>query len=193
MRGWTSAELHIVMGGQAPNAHHPRQQQAATLGHTPPRHRRDLKQQQLYTPSDPPAPVVACSPLALSSAYAAATSQEPTYTTCHDKFIGTVDYIWFTPPPQQQQPTAGKGSSTSEGGSGSKDAEDGEGGQGVGSQGGPGPRYALRPLSVLLPPSLQSLKTGMPCSAWPSDHISLLADFALYDAAAQDAPLDGRP
>ena len=63
-----------------------------------------------------------------------------------------MDYIWYTPPAEG-------------------DAAEAAGGG----------RYALRPLSVLLPPSLQSLRTGLPAGAWPSDHVSLVADFAVYD------------
>jgi hypothetical protein len=33
---------------------------------------------------------------------------------------------------------------------------------------------------VLQPPSLRTLHGGLPSKAWPSDHISLVADFALH-------------
>ncbi len=36
-------------------------------------------------------------PLELQSAYMEVTGSEPEFTSCHDRFCGTVDYIWFTP------------------------------------------------------------------------------------------------
>lgn len=36
-------------------------------------------------------------PLQLQSAYVEVTGAEPEFTSCHDRFYGTVDYIWFTP------------------------------------------------------------------------------------------------
>ncbi|WIA36447.1 hypothetical protein OEZ86_007754 [Tetradesmus obliquus] len=35
--------------------------------------------------------------LQLRSCYAELTGSEPQYTSCHDAFFGTVDYIWYTP------------------------------------------------------------------------------------------------
>lgn len=110
--------------------------------------------------------------------------QEPLFTTCHDKFIGCVDYIWFTPTPQQAQ-QAQQQAQEQQGGPGSSGAPGGSADAASGSQvpqQGEAPRFTLRPLSVLQPPPLQSLRTGMPCGAWPSDHVSLLADFALFDS-----------
>lgn len=40
---------------------------------------------------------VARHPLDLHSAFAAVTGEEPVYTTVHDKYVGTVDYIFYTP------------------------------------------------------------------------------------------------
>ena len=36
-------------------------------------------------------------PLRLQSAYVEVTGSEPEFTSCHDRFCGTVDYIWYTP------------------------------------------------------------------------------------------------
>ena len=36
-------------------------------------------------------------PLPLQSAYKTVLGAEPAFTSCHSKFIGTVDYVWFTP------------------------------------------------------------------------------------------------
>jgi hypothetical protein len=35
--------------------------------------------------------------LQLRSCYAEVAGREPHYTSCHDTFFGTVDYIWYTP------------------------------------------------------------------------------------------------
>lgn len=40
---------------------------------------------------------VATHPLRLASAYATAAGSEPAFTSAHSRFIGTVDYVWFTP------------------------------------------------------------------------------------------------
>lgn len=40
---------------------------------------------------------IAAHPLPMRSTYEAVLGTEPAYTSCHSKFIGTVDYIWFTP------------------------------------------------------------------------------------------------
>jgi mRNA deadenylase 3'-5' endonuclease subunit Ccr4 len=143
---WTSAELQLAIGGPTASTSYQMQQQSHSFINR--------------MPSTAGGTLVRC-PLRVESAYSATASQEPLFTTCHDKFIGTVDYIWYTPSAQQQQ------HSGSELGTGPATAAAG--------------RFALRPLSVLQPPSLQTLHTGMPCGAWPSDHVSLVADFALYD------------
>lgn len=44
--------------------------------------------------------------------------------------------------------------------------------------------WQLQPLSVLQPPPVQTLDCALPSPAWPSDHIALLADFALVPGAA---------
>ena len=40
---------------------------------------------------------IAAHPIAMQSTYRAVLGTEPAYTSCHGKFIGTVDYVWFTP------------------------------------------------------------------------------------------------
>ena len=67
------------------------------------------------------------------------------------RFIGTVDYIWFTP-------DSGNSSSTA-------------------TSKAPSGGWRVQPLAVLMPPPLQGLRTGLPSHAWPSDHVSLVADF----------------
>lgn len=44
-------------------------------------------------------------------------------------------------------------------------------------------RWEPRPVAVLAPPPLQSLHCGLPNAQWPSDHVSLVADFELAPAA----------
>ena len=36
-------------------------------------------------------------PLNVRSAYREVTGVEAEFTSCHDRFCGTVDYIWYTP------------------------------------------------------------------------------------------------
>ena len=40
---------------------------------------------------------VAEHPLPMESTYKTVLGAEPAFTSCHTKFIGTVDYVWFTP------------------------------------------------------------------------------------------------
>ncbi len=47
-------------------------------------------------------------------------------------------------------------------------------GEGSGSQ-----SWVLKPFRVALPPPLQSLRCGLPSPKYPSDHISLIADFSM--------------
>ena len=49
---------------------------------------------------------VARHPVKLRSAYSEVTGSEPPYTTCHSKFLGTVDYMWYTPEVSQSPPAA---------------------------------------------------------------------------------------
>lgn len=41
------------------------------------------------------------------------------------------------------------------------------------------PRWVLRPKRVVQPPPLSSLRCGLPSPKYPSDHISLIADFTM--------------
>lgn len=54
-------------------------------------HTSQVSAQQQYDQS----PVVQ-HPVTMYSAYAQVTGAEPDYTSCHDKFFGTVDYIWYS-------------------------------------------------------------------------------------------------
>jgi hypothetical protein len=82
-----------------------------------------------------------------------AAGEEPPYTSAHSRFIGTVDYVWFTPDGLDQT---------------------GEGGEG----GDAAPASSiLAPLRVLAPPPLASLPGGLPARDYPSDHVSVVVDF----------------
>lgn len=59
------------------------------------------------------------------------------------RFIGCVDYVWFTPGNNEAAP------------------------------------WRLLPTAVLQPPPLETLHCALPSPAWPSDHVSLVCDYAL--------------
>ncbi|GAB4817059.1 hypothetical protein N2152v2_004105 [Parachlorella kessleri] len=168
LQGWTPSELQTAMGGPTPSPAYQLLQ-----------HAHSFISKAVPAAASWGDAVVSC-PLHVESAYHAAASQEPLFTTCHDKFIGTVDYIWYTPhtptlePGSKDSPAAAAGPA-----GGSSKGSRGRSAGRAGSAGGA--RFALRPLGVLQPPSLQSLATGLPSGAWPSDHVSLVADFALVD------------
>jgi len=44
--------------------------------------------------------------------------------------------------------------------------------------------WRLLPLAVLQPPPVQTLNCSLPSPAWPSDHISLVCDYALLSGSA---------
>lgn len=50
-----------------------------------------------YPPPSPTEIWIAEHPLPMESTYKAVLGAEPAFTSCHGKFIGTVDYVWFTP------------------------------------------------------------------------------------------------
>ena len=85
---------------------------------------------------------------------------EPQYTSCHGRFTGTVDYIWFTPDSAGLAPSA--------------DAA---------------PAFALRSARVLAPPDFASLHCGLPSPEWPSDHVALMAEFVVTAADGRVVPL----
>ena len=91
---------------------------------------------------------VASHPLRLASAYAEAADGEPPFTSAHSRFIGTVDYVWFTPE-----------------------------GVASGGGGGTTATTRLHPTRVLAPPPLASLPGGLPSPDYPSDHVSVVVDF----------------
>ena len=98
---------------------------------------------------------VAKHPLQLQSAYLSVAGTEPLYTTVHDKYVGTVDYIFYSP----DLPAGGDEVE--------KKTQE---------------QPLLKPVKVLQPPSLRTMQTGLPSLGWPSDHLSLLADFEIKHA-----------
>ena len=92
---------------------------------------------------------VASHPLRLASAYAATAGVEPPFTSAHSRFIGTVDYVWFTP----EGVVGGGGAATT--------------------------TARLHPTRVLAPPPLASLPGGLPSPDYPSDHVSVIVDFCV--------------
>ncbi|KAK9842562.1 hypothetical protein WJX81_006229 [Elliptochloris bilobata] len=108
--------------------------------------------------------------LPVRSAYTQVLGAEPLFTSCHGRFTGTVDYIWYTPksaagPADAAEPSPDPG----------PDA----------------PAFTLRAARVLLPPDFASLYCGLPSPEWPSDHISLLAEFEVARADGSHVPLGG--
>ncbi len=98
---------------------------------------------------------IARHPLHLESAYLNVSGTEPLYTTAHDRYVGTVDYIFYSP----QAPSGVEDDNDNN----EEDAS----------------AAALKPLRVFQPPPLRTMHTGLPSLMWPSDHLSLIADFAI--------------
>lgn len=82
-------------------------------------------------------------PFKLCSAYASVLGQEPAWTSCHRKYKGTLDYMFY-----QQHSAAG------------------------------GDAMTLTPRRVLQMPD--GVPHGLPSWGVPSDHVSLLVEFALH-------------
>lgn len=145
-------------------------------------------------------------PLQLRSAYAAVDKleREPVFTTLHARYVGTVDFIWYTPG-EEEVASRGSGIAGSSGSASTqrvkpsssasasgmvhgnqgaagvekgRSADNGgrEGGR-VGQGGSAG--FKMTPVRVLQPPDPLSYPNGMPCRDWPSDHVSLVVDFEL--------------
>ncbi|KAG2498459.1 hypothetical protein HYH03_003713 [Edaphochlamys debaryana] len=142
-----------------------------------------------------PDAAVVRNPLApLASAYAAAdpAGREPLFTTMHARYVGTVDFVWYTPGGAGGTPSGASGSESAAvngGGSSSNGDAVSNGGRRVGRSGAaagagggdPGGvrGWRLEPVRVLHPPDPLAYMYGMPCHGWPSDHVSLVVDFRL--------------
>ncbi|EFJ41128.1 hypothetical protein VOLCADRAFT_98932 [Volvox carteri f. nagariensis] len=130
-------------------------------------------------------------PLQLRSAYAAVDEQErePIFTTLHARYVGTVDFVWYTPGDPDFGGAAARGEAEAPGApgvggsaGGAAASSSGNGridanafsGHGTGTRG-----FSLKPVRVLQPPDPLSYPYGMPCTDWPSDHVSLAVDFRL--------------
>ena len=136
---------------------------------------------------------------------------EPQYTSCHGKFIGTVDYVWYTPQPLSWHPGSGHQHALTlplrEGpemplpldlglqtplrlvGPVQTPTVDRATAEADTTQGHDATCASLlRAVRVLLPPPLDSLHCGLPSPEWASDHISLLVDFEFMAGGAQPHP-----
>ncbi len=119
--------------------------------------------------------------LTLQSAYAAVDGCEPLFTTLHARYVGTVDFVWYSPGDAGRQGTAAGAREGRLGREGSQGGKEGEG-QGVVEEEGKGASgcgFSLTPVRVLQPPDVMSYQYGMPCQGWPSDHVSMVVDFRL--------------
>jgi mRNA deadenylase 3'-5' endonuclease subunit Ccr4 len=103
---------------------------------------------------------VARHPLHLESAYLSVSGTEPLYTTAHDRYVGTVDYIFYSP----QAPSGAEEEDAGNSHSRSPEEES----------------LTLKPLRVFKPPPLRTMHSGLPSLMWPSDHLSLIVDFAIH-------------
>lgn len=134
----------------------------------------------------------------LRSSYLSVLGEEPLYTTVHGRFVGCVDYIWFSDAGRvAPAPVAPTSSTAAEEEAARVLAEDslganiqGAGGdetesEAMGSQAQrlrtPSEGSGLRPLRALLPPPLETLGCGLPNGRWGSDHASLCAEFEMVD------------
>ena len=100
---------------------------------------------------------------------------------CHDRYIGTVDYLWYSS--HCHTSTAAPLIPPGEGGSAAPPLAGG----GTVMGGASDSRVGLVPLQALLPPDPRRLPTGIPNQTWPSDHIALICDF-MFTASDQSGP-----
>jgi hypothetical protein len=122
---------------------------------------------------------------------------EPQFTSCHGRIIDTLDYIWFTPlaapaqPDQARQPELPNGAAHADSSSSLGDFEhilgpvSPPGSHAAAAVAGPAPveegnaeAWELLPMRVVHVPPLSVLRCGLPAPEYPSDHISLIADFS---------------
>ncbi|KAG1676634.1 hypothetical protein FOA52_008763 [Chlamydomonas sp. UWO 241] len=141
----------------------------AAGGHTP-SGRQQQQPQQAGGRSPPPADALSVRhPIGVASAYHTVCGCEPLFTTSHSRYIGTVDYMWYTP--HATPATAGNNGGA---------AGDVAGAHNSALTG----TLALLPTSALLPPDAHRLPYGLPSPVWPSDHVSLVADFQFFSTGA---------
>ena len=120
-----------------------------------------------------PSTAVLSHDLDLTSSYRHVLGSEPQFTTAHDKYIGTVDYIFFSasasPSRHRDRDREGEREGEGEG--------EGEGTAATAAVGG-GQTWHVEPHRVLLPPPTSAvLPQGLPRGWFGSDHISLLVSF----------------
>ncbi|GAX73472.1 hypothetical protein CEUSTIGMA_g924.t1 [Chlamydomonas eustigma] len=137
--------------------------------------------------------------LSFASAYHEVCGQEPAFTTCHNRYIGTVDYLWYSKEAVQEAvQEAGEGHLRDKSSLDNlvdsnqqvhinRHVDESVGGLSAlfhtSTAGGSLPCVAhkgimeLLPVRVLLPPDARALPHGLPNPGWPSDHVSLVCDF----------------
>jgi len=111
---WTLEQLHMVIGTTPPEASGDQQQQQQNGGGGAQQQQQQQQQQKKKGSSSSEATAdaaasraaaqindasawVAKHPLSLKSAYRSVAGAEPAFTSAHGGFVGTVDYLWFTP------------------------------------------------------------------------------------------------
>jgi hypothetical protein len=92
------------------------------------------------------------------------------FTSLHSEFIGTCDYIWYSPSCCKPHYDTGDTSTAS---SVPNDLQPSTAASTSAEQ-------HLRPVAVLAPPLIELLPYGLPALLWGSDHVSLISEFELF-------------
>ena len=123
---------------------------------------------------------------------------EPAFSSSHMGFLGTCDYIWYTPTASSGRPLgealwpglseeyqvyeAGVLSSSGNDDSGLEGADGAAAAAGSGGGGSSGAAvsgHVLQPVAVLQCPDIQLLPQGLPAARFGSDHLPLCTRFML--------------
>ena len=90
--------------------------------------------------------------LNIRSSYSDVLGDEPLFSTAHDKYFGTVDYIFYSNSHNLDRY-----------------------------------RWHARPMKVLgVPPVQRILPKGLPSGFWPSDHVSLMTTFQIFQPSREN-------
>eukprot|EP00798_Chlamydomonas_sp_ICE-L_P020509 gene20509-27299_t len=209
---WNQRHLRAALGPQAAAEVYLRRQSSSSQGGLVPRISQsegDMTQPQLAqapslkkeasqklpmpAPPSPEAPpmedesLLAVHPLDLTSSYASIIGDEPVFTSSHHEFLGTCDYIWFTPKLNQNSslpaPVLEAGSegriAVTQGGTDSSVRVYESAERELPQDTEMGSQPSLRAIAVLEPPHIEALPQGLPAPQWGSDHICLMTKFEL--------------
>ncbi|GAX82263.1 hypothetical protein CEUSTIGMA_g9691.t1 [Chlamydomonas eustigma] len=116
-------------------------------------------------------PILAVNPLHLNSSYNDVLGEEPLFSSLHSEFIGTCDYIWYSPHcsgeplMESEQKTSCTSFLSHETQAVSTILS---------------AMTHLRPVAVLSPPLIELLPYGLPAMSWGSDHVCLVSEFELF-------------